>query len=177
MSLLYPTRMSLIIILLALPLMVTAQSGPTQGTATASPLITTSPCNPNNSDLVENKIAILQEVRQIFDKLGSEPIPGVASNLAGQQASKFSFWLRDSSEDIGRLLSYGKQFLQMCDWNTTTGPGDAQRESLHRMIASFSLNYLLLQQRLQQENRQFTTLTGIMKARLAAAQSAITTIR
>ncbi|MFQ5754940.1 MAG: hypothetical protein ACE5H7_02485 [Acidiferrobacterales bacterium] len=177
MSLLCRTRMSLIIILLALPLMVAAQSGPAQGTVAASPLITTSPCNPNNSDLVENKIAILREVRQIFDKLGSEPIPRMASNFAGQQANKFSFWLRDSSEDIGRLLSYGEQFLQMCDWVTTTGQGDAHLESLHLMIASFSLNYLLLQQRLQQENRQFTTLAGIMKARLTATQSAIATIR
>jgi hypothetical protein len=169
--------MSLIILLLALPLAVAAQSGPAQGTAAASPLITTSPCNPNNSDLVENKIAILREVREIFGKLGSEPLPRMASNFAGQQANKFSFWLRDSSEDIGRLVSYGEQFLQMCEWITTTGQGDTQRESLHRMIASFSLNYLLLQQRLQQENRQFTTLSGIMKARLAAAQSAITTIQ
>ncbi len=177
-NLLYLMPLPLLVISLALPLGVVAQSTTAPGTPPpADPSSATAPCNPNNLNLVESKNAILGEVAEVFGKLGADPIPRTADNRQWQGANKFAFWLRDSREDVNRLVSYGRQILQMCESISTTGQGDAQREALHDMIASFSLNYLLVQQRLRQESQQFNTLSKIMKARLKAAQNAIDVIR
>jgi len=66
---------------------------------------------------------------------------------------------------------------------TLTAAGDTEKailmatQAMQEMNMSFNLQYLQLQQSVQQENRQFTLLSNIMKAKHDTARAAINNIR
>jgi len=53
----------------------------------------------------------------------------------------------------------------------------ASTRAMQEMNRNFSLQYLALQQKIQQEHREFTALSNIMKARHEAAKNALNNIR
>lgn len=70
--------------------------------------------------------------------------------------------------------------------NTPTGTkstGNSQQDMLNQtkdmqeMMASFNLQYLQLQERMQAENRSFTTVSNVMKTKHDTAKSSISNVR
>lgn len=49
--------------------------------------------------------------------------------------------------------------------------------AMQEMNRSFSIQYLAIQQKIQQENREFNLLSNVMKARHEAAKNAINNLR
>jgi len=76
--------------------------------------------------------------------------------------------------------------------NTPTGAGGAgaggstgnnqqdllnQTKSMQEMMASFNLQYLQLQEKMQAENRSFSTVSNVMKTKHDTAKSSISNVR
>jgi hypothetical protein len=73
--------------------------------------------------------------------------------------------------------------------NTPTGSGGAssgggsqqdlinQTKDMQEMMASFNLQYLQLQEKMQAENRSFTTVSNVMKTKHDTAKSSISNVR
>lgn len=70
--------------------------------------------------------------------------------------------------------------------NTPTGTkstGNSQQDMLNQtkdmqeMMASFNLQYLQLQEKMQAENRSFTTVSNVMKTKHDTAKSSISNVR
>ncbi len=63
------------------------------------------------------------------------------------------------------------------------GTGDVREENIDQMwemqreSQAFNLEYLALQESMQSENRRFTTMSNLMKARHDTSKSAISNIR
>ena len=74
----------------------------------------------------------------------------------------------------GRKIS--KEEMQ----NVIGGQTDTSLTSIiqmHEMNQSFSLQYLMMQQKIQQETREFNLISNIMKTRHEAAKNAINNVR
>ena len=76
--------------------------------------------------------------------------------------------------------------LQGPGLNTPTGTkssGSSQQDMLNQtkdmqeMMASFNLQYLQLQEKMQAENRSFTTVSNVMKTKHDTAKSSISNVR
>ena len=52
-----------------------------------------------------------------------------------------------------------------------------QTKSMQEMMASFNLQYLQLQEKMQAENRSFTTVSNVMKTKHDTAKSSISNVR
>jgi hypothetical protein len=52
-----------------------------------------------------------------------------------------------------------------------------QTKNMQEMMASFNLQYLQLQERMQAENRSFTTVSNVMKTKHDTAKSSISNVR
>lgn len=52
-----------------------------------------------------------------------------------------------------------------------------QTKGMQEMMASFNLQYLQLQEKMQQENRSFTTISNVMKTKHDTAKSSINNVR
>lgn len=70
--------------------------------------------------------------------------------------------------------------------NTNTGTaktGNAQQDLMNQtkdmqeMMASFNLQYLQLQEKMQQENRSFSTISNVMKTKHDTAKASINNVR
>lgn len=65
----------------------------------------------------------------------------------------------------------------------TKSTGNAQQDLMNQtkdmqeMMASFNLQYLQLQEKMQQENRSFTTISNVMKTKHDTAKSSINNVR
>lgn len=87
-----------------------------------------------------------------------------------------------SSEALGnKLEEYQDAFQQVLGEiiSLADNPGDsiAVAGRLQQMNMSFSLQYLQIQQKIQQEAREFNLLSNIMKTRHEAAKNSINNIR
>ena len=65
---------------------------------------------------------------------------------------------------------------------TSTGNGGIDKniqatKDMQEMMASFNLQYLQLQEKMQAENRSFTTVSNVMKTKHDTAKSSISNVR
>lgn len=80
---------------------------------------------------------------------------------------------RELAEDLQAARGAGRSG----DVNRITGELESQLERLYDMNQSFSMQYLGLQQAIQQETREFNLLSNVMKTKHESARNAINNIR
>ena len=83
-------------------------------------------------------------------------------------------WLKDSSQKLDELENRWHSSLTEMEKNQ--GPTSKQKQ-LIEMSQSFNLQYLGLQQAMQDENRRYTLVSNIMKNKHDTSKNAINNIR
>lgn len=85
--------------------------------------------------------------------------------------------IADSMGVLYRTLS--KEIAKLAESDTSQGARGLARsvQSLQEMNMSFNLQYLMLQQKMQEENRKFTLLSNVMKTKHDTAKNSIQNIR
>jgi hypothetical protein len=85
---------------------------------------------------------------------------------------------------VGGLIAAGVNALSNAgDGGGGQAVGDVREENIDQMwemqreSQAFNLEYLALQESMQSENRRFTTMSNLMKARHDTSKSAISNIR
>ena len=124
--------------------------------------------NSQREESVKDKIAILRRTSHTLSTLSDEPIPRSLDENQAREARKYSTWLRRASEELESLASRGEREAATLYRST---------EEMQQINASFNLLYLQLQQRMQQENRQFTMISNIMKNKHDTVKNTINNIR
>jgi hypothetical protein len=110
--------------------------------------------------------------------LAAEPLPELRSPQERQEAEAYRAFLARAARDLEALAGEWER-AQVTDRASTAGGGDAQAallnatRQLQERDMSFNLQYLSLQQKLQDENRRFTLMSNIMKAKHDTAKNAI----
>jgi hypothetical protein len=81
----------------------------------------------------------------------------------------------------GETIPFGGPGLNTPTGQQSTGNSQQdminQTKGMQEMMASFNLQYLQLQERMQAENRSFTTVSNVMKTKHDTAKSSISNVR
>lgn len=115
---------------------------------------------------LETRIKILKETKKTLHKLSKQSSPRGLSTLEKAELKRYDSWLGISCKELDNLTKHGEKLLKLRD-----GPGAVE------MQESFNLQYLQLQQNMQQQNRQFTMVSNIMKVKHDTAKVAINNVR
>jgi len=115
---------------------------------------------------LETRIKILKETRKTLHKLSKKSGPRGLSTLEKAELKRYDSWLGIACKELDNIIKFGEKLHKLRD-----GPGAQE------MQQSFNLQYLQLQQNMQQQNRQFTMVSNIMKSKHDTAQNSINNIR
>jgi len=115
---------------------------------------------------LETRIKMLKETRKILHKLSNQSGPRGVSTLEKAELKRYDSWLSMACKEIENLSKFGEKLHRLRD---SPGVGEMQE--------SFNLQYLQLQQNMQQQNRQFTMVSNIMKVKHDTAQAVIRNMR
>jgi len=126
------------------------------------------------ADFAKARIKILQQTAGTLRELAAQPLPAQLSDKEKREAERYTKWLKDSSQKLYELANRWHSSLTKIEKNQ--GPPSKQ-EQTSEMSQSFNLQYLGLQQAMQDENRRFTLVSNIMKNKHDTAKNAINNIR
>lgn len=121
-----------------------------------------------DANLAEERIETLRSTGRTLRSLAAEPIQGGRDVHQAQKVAEYSRWLQRASEEI-------EAFAEQWERNLTGSPKASSR--MQETDKPFDLQYLQLQQKIQQDNRQFTLISNIMKAKHDTAKNAINNLR
>jgi hypothetical protein len=121
-----------------------------------------------DANLVEERIKILRSTGRTLRSLAAEPIQGGLDVQQAQKVAEYSRWLQRASKEI-------EAFADQWERNLAGSPKADSR--MQETVKLFGLQYLQLQQKIQQDNRQFTLISNIMKAKHDTAKNAINNLR
>ena len=91
---------------------------------------------------------------------------GASPSSAAAELKRYDSWLGIACKELDNIIKFGEKLLKL-----RKGSG---AQEMHQ---SFNLQYLQLQQNMQQQNRQFTMVSNIMKVKHDTAKAAINNIR
>jgi hypothetical protein len=113
---------------------------------------------------IQSRVKILRETRQILHKLSKQSSPRGLSRRDQAELKKYDNWLSVKCKELDKLSKQGEKLLKL-------------KHATEEMQQSFNLQYLQLQQNMQQQNRQFTLVSNIMKVKHDTTKAAINNIR
>jgi len=126
------------------------------------------------AEFAKTRIKILQQTAGTLRDLAAQPLPTQLSDKEKREAERYTKWLKDSSQKLYELANQWHSSLTKMEKNQ--GPPSKQNQ-MTEMSQSFNLQYLGLQQAMQDENRRFTLVSNIMKNKHDTAKNAINNIR
>lgn len=128
--------------------------------------------------LIAERVATLRQVRDVFRETAASPLPPRISAAELAEAKLYVEWLRTWAARLDKLAAKGESAIGGASGDSG---GQAQLSSaskqMQEMSESFNLQYLQLQQQMQNENRKFTLVSNIMKNKHDTAKNAINNIR
>jgi hypothetical protein len=126
------------------------------------------------ADFAKARIKILQQTAGTLRELAAQPLPAQLSDKEKREAERYIKWLKDSSQKLDELAN--RWHFSLTKMETNQGPPSKQNQ-MTEMNQSFNLQYLELQQAMQDENRRFTMVSNIMKNKHDTAKNSINNIR
>ena len=121
-----------------------------------------------DANLAEERIETLRSTGRTLRSLAAEPIQGALDVHQAQKVAEYSRWLQRASEEIEALAD---------QWERNLAGSPTASSRMQETVKLFNLQYLQLQQKMQQDNRQFTLISNIMKAKHDTAKNAIDNLR
>jgi hypothetical protein len=122
------------------------------------------------------RIERLRQTAKTLQELAHQPLPLDLPASEQNEAKRFSLWLKNSSQRLYDLANRWQAALDTAVHTKTNDP-KKQTSSMRDMIMSFNLQYLMLQNKISHENRQFSLVSNIMKNKHDTAKNSINNIR
>lgn len=132
----------------------------------------------SQKSLIAQRVVKLKQVRDIFREIAASPLPPGLSAAQLAEAKRYVEWLKTWESRLNGLAAKGESVFGSASGGSR---GQDQLSSVNMQIAemseSFNLQYLELQQKMQNENRQFSLISNIMKTKHDTATNAINNVR
>jgi hypothetical protein len=151
----------LIVLLLSMPVWQVAafgESGAAPGAETA--------------DFAKKRISTLHRSAESFRELAGQPIPSTLSDSERKNAERHAKWLNDCRRRLDELANRWQLSLDQAEKSRVVS-----KKQIQEMNQSFNLQYLGLQQQMQDESRRFTLVSNIMKTKHDTARNSINNLR
>ena len=129
---------------------------------------------PPGESVIAQRVAILRGVRDVFRATAASPLPPGLPAAEAAEARRYVAWLQAWAARLDELAAKGESASP-----SAKGPDQSSAAARHieEMQMSFNLQYLQLQEKMQNENRQFTMVSNIMKSKHDTAKNSINNIR
>jgi hypothetical protein len=152
-----------------------------QPARTAAALRTTQP----QDSLIAQRVATLRQVRDVLRATAASPLPRGLSAAEFAEAQRYVAWLRASAARLDALAAKGESAIGGVGGKVGSaavdvsgrGPLLTAVKEMQETQMSFNLQYLQLQSQMQNENRQFTAVSNIMKTKHDTVKNSISNIR
>lgn len=150
----------------------------------------------NTAEFAEQHIKQLRTTAVVFRRLVRQPLPAKLSADQRKEEERFNQWLQECVGKLDDLANRWQTALVRTSAGTGTAGGTrkgrrtdrgsqdqsqqdtmAQMEKMQEMNQSFNLQYLMLQQHMQDESRRFSLLSNIMKEKHDTAKNSIGNLR
>ena len=128
----------------------------------------------DKADFAKKRITQLQETAKLFRELARPPLPANLSPDQKKDAERFYDWLNAQSTKLDELGTQWQAALQKTE---TSQDAMQKMQQMQEMNQSFNLQYLALQERMQDESRRFSLLSNIMKTKHDTAKNSISNLR
>lgn len=132
----------------------------------------------SQKSLISQRVATLRQVRDVFREIAASPLPTGHSAAELAEAKRYVEWLKTWAARLDRLAAKGESAREGASGGSG-GQDQSPNANKQRteMSTSFNLQYLNLQQQMQDENRRYTLVSNIMKNKHDTARNAINNIR
>lgn len=140
------------------------------------------------NSLIAKRVATLRETRDVLLANAVEPIPRELPADEQNEARRYAAWLRAWASRLDALANKGEGAIGSAGGadgaiGSAAGGGGGQDQLLNatkqmqETQMSFNLQYLQLQSQMQNENRQYTAISNIMKTKHDTVKNSISNIR
>jgi hypothetical protein len=128
----------------------------------------------DTGDFAKMKIERLRQTAKTLEDLAGQPLPAQLSASEQREARSYALWLKNSSQKLNDLADRWQSGV-----NKDAQPGFPKTEprNMQEMNQSFNMQYLGLQQQMQDESRRFTLVSNIMKTKHDTAKNSISNLR
>jgi len=120
------------------------------------------------------RIALLRKASESFRAAAEQRTPAALDASEAREVEAYNRWLVSSAQEMEGLARRWERSLGEASSKPSLGEATQQMQEMNR---SFSLQYLQIQQKIQQETREFNLMSNIMKTKHDAAKNAINNIR
>ena len=125
---------------------------------------TVRPVTPSVS--IQTQATAMRHSADSMRTLGTQKLPDGLTQSQIKDAKQYQAWLLASAKRFDQQAAQGEKLVR-------ASAGSVSKEA----SMSFHLQYLELQSRMQHENRSYTTISNIMKAKHDATKNAINNVR
>lgn len=125
---------------------------------------------PVRNDYLEKRLIIIRQTAAKLESLGRQPLSREVPEKEKTEAIQYNRWLINSSQKLKNLADRWTKTLKEKS-NRLSVP------EMQDMNASFNMQYLQLQSKMQNENRQFSMVSNIMKTKHDTVKNAISNVR
>jgi hypothetical protein len=151
-----------IILLVTVAISVVAAFGQKEGMETA--------------EFATQRIEKLRRTAKTLQELANQPLPDNLLPSEQKEAKRYAVWLKNAGQRLYDLADRWQADLNKAIRSSMTDPTTATK-NMQEMNMSFNLQYLMLQNKISHENRQFSMVTNIMKNKHDTAKNSINNIR
>ena len=135
--------------------------------------------------LIAQRVATLRRVRDVLRATAASPLPRGLTAAESAEARRYMAWLRASAARLDALAAKGESAAGGVGREVGSAAGDVNRrppsltaaKEMQQTQMSFNLQYLQLQNQMQNENRQFTVVSNIRKTKHDTVKNSISNIR
>lgn len=126
------------------------------------------------AERAHQRIANLRRASEGFRIVAEQPTPAGLEAREAKDAEAYDLWLVKSAREMDALARRWERSLAAA---SSKEPILEATKQMEEMNGSFSLQYLQMQQKIQQEAREFNLMSNIMKSKHEATKNAINNIR
>ena len=112
---------------------------------------------------IEEKIAIIRKASQQLNALAKQSYT-LDDLKYTSEAEEYDSWLAETANKLSDFVNEQKELLEAT-------------HDMQKMSMSFNTAYLMLQQKISHENKQFTMVSNIMKYKHDTVQTIINNVR
>jgi hypothetical protein len=127
-------------------------------------------------EFARQRIERLRQTAKTLQELANQPLPVNLPASEQNESNRHSLWLKNSSQRLYDLASRWQADLNKVV-RTKTGELKTITNTMREMNMSFNLQYLMLQNKISHECRQFALVSNIMKNKHDTARNSINNIR
>jgi hypothetical protein len=137
-----------------------------------------------DNTLIAQRVATLKEARDAFRATATSPLPRDLTPADASQAKSYATWLLNWAARMDALAKEGTGITGGAAGGIGSAASGGSQDQLlaatknmQEKQMSFNLQYLQLQNAMQNENRQFTMVSNIMKTKHDTVKNSISNIR